>query len=87
MSKELTREIADHKRTEENLSAAYNFLEITNRHTQMKPLLKEFIAEVKRFTGCTAIGIRILDKKGYIPYRAYDGFSKTFYDSRLEFNK
>ena len=31
-------------------------------------------------TGCEAVGIRILDDKGNIPYQSYTGFSKQFYD-------
>ncbi len=54
-------------------------LEITNCHVKMRPLLDEFLAEVKRFTGCTAVGIRILDENGDIPYEAYDGFPDEFY--------
>ncbi len=57
---------------------ARRFLEIANRHTQMKPLLEEFMVEVKRFTGCAAVGIRILDEDGRIPYQVHDGFSPRF---------
>ena len=56
------------------------FLEITNRHAEMRPLLEEFVAEVKRFTGCAAAGIRILDEDGGIPYQIRDGFSAQFYE-------
>lgn len=56
------------------------FLEAANRHVEMMPLLEEFAAEVKKLTGCTAAGIRILDEDGGIPYQVYDGFSQEFYD-------
>jgi PAS domain S-box-containing protein len=63
------------------LQASYRFLEIANRHTEMIPLLKEFVAEVKNFTGCAAAGIRISDDEGNIPYQAYEGFSQGLYES------
>jgi PAS domain S-box-containing protein len=59
----------------------WRFLEITNRHAEMNPLLEEVVAEVKRFTHSTAVGIRILDQDGGIPYEAFDGFLPHFYKS------
>ena len=56
------------------------FLEMANRHTAMKPLLNEFIYEIQKITGCEAIGVRILDENGNIPYQAYIGFSNQFYE-------
>jgi signal transduction histidine kinase len=47
----------------------------------MKLLLEEIVAELKELTGCAAVGIRILDEKGNIPYKAYEGFSQRFYES------
>jgi PAS domain S-box-containing protein len=64
------------KQVEEALWVSHRFLEISNRHTEMAPLLQECVTEIKRFTGCDAVGIRILDEDGSIPYRAYDGFGR-----------
>ena len=68
------------KERTEALQASHRFLEIANRHTEMIPLLKEFVAEVRNLTGCAAVGIRLLDEEGNIPYQAYEGFSQEFYD-------
>jgi len=76
------REEKGRRRAEEKLRASYRFLEIANRHTEMTPLVNEFILETKKLTGCEAVAIRILDRDGNIPYQAYDGFSEEFY--RLE---
>jgi PAS domain S-box-containing protein len=57
---------------------ARRFLEIVNRHSAMRPLLVESVAEVKRFTGCGAVGIRILNELGGVPYQACDGFLPQF---------
>ena len=68
------------KKTEETTQVSRRLLEIANRHTRIDSLLKEFVAEIKSFTGCVAVGIRVLDEKGKIPYGAYDGFSQRFYE-------
>jgi len=78
---ELEKSEAERKRSEETLQYSHRFLKIANRHTQMIPLLKEFVAELKGFTGCAAVGIRILGEDEKIPYEAYDGFSQGFYES------
>ena len=78
---EKQRLVEEKRRAEEALRVSHHFLEIANRHTEMLPLLEEFVAEVKNFPGCAAVGIRLLDEKGNIPYQAYEGFSQEFYES------
>ncbi|MBC8492715.1 MAG: GAF domain-containing protein, partial [Chloroflexi bacterium] len=78
---EKQRLVQDKRQAEEALRVSHRFLEIANRHTEMLPLLEEFVAEAKNFTGCAAVGIRLLDEKGNIPYEAYEGFSQEFYES------
>ena len=78
---EKQRLIEDKRQAEEALRLSHHFLEIANRHTEMLPLLEEFVVEVKTFTGCAAVGIRLLDEEGNIPYQAYEGFSRRFYES------
>ncbi len=56
------------------------FLEIANQNTEMMPLLNAFILEIQQMVACEAVGIRVLDNKGNIPYQSYTGFSKQFYD-------
>ena len=75
------RHAIERKRGENALRASRRFLEIVNRHTEMSPLLKEIVAEVKKLTGVAAVGVRILDAQGNIPYQAYEGFSQGFYES------
>lgn len=58
-----------------------HFLEIANRHTYMKPMLDEFVRELGALTGAEAVGIRLLDEEGNIPYQAYRGFSRKFYET------
>jgi len=72
---------AKHKHAEKAVQVSHRLLEIANRHMEMTPLLKEFVLEVKTFTQCAAVGLRILDQDGNIPYQAYQGFSQKFYES------
>ena len=72
--------ISELMKTGEKLQASHRFLQIANRHAEMIPLLDEFIAEIKTLSGCAAVGMRILDRKGNIPFVAYTGFSRRFYE-------
>ena len=75
------QDISDLKRTEKKQQASHSFLQISNRHVEMTPLLKEFVAEIQSLSGCEAVGMRILDRNGNIPFVAYTGFSQAFYDA------
>lgn len=77
---ELTTMHLQNDQSEEVLKASNRFLIIANRHNEMAPLLDEFIDEIGRITGCDAVGVRILDDEGNIPYQAYRGFSNEFYE-------
>ncbi|MEW5803438.1 MAG: PAS domain S-box protein [bacterium] len=70
------------KQVEEALWVSHRFLEISNRNTEMAPLLREYVGEIRQFTGCEAVGIRILSNEGTIPYQAGEGFSPDFYQSK-----
>ena len=74
------RDITERQRAEADLQTSLRFLEIVHRHTEIEPLLKAFVSEIKAYTGCEAVGIRVLDAAGGIPYLAYEGFSPRFYE-------
>ncbi len=76
----VVHDISDRMRIEEALRAYHRFLEIANRHSEPGPLLDEFVNELASFTGCQAVGIRILDEQGNIPYKAWRGFPPEFID-------
>jgi len=66
--------------TGEAFLLSHYFLEVANRHTRMLPLLNEFVKDIREVTGCQAVGVRIRDTDGNIPYTAYEGFTKEFYE-------
>jgi PAS domain S-box-containing protein len=73
-------DVTDQRQIEQALWAAHHFLKITNRNEDMSSMLKEFVTEVKHFSGCSTVGLRVLDNKGNIPYQAYEGFCQSFYE-------
>jgi PAS domain S-box-containing protein len=77
----VTSDITARTQAEDALKSSHRFLQIANRHTAMKPLLDEFVTEVGRMTACEAVGIRVLEPDGKIPYQSYKGFSEAFYES------
>ncbi len=56
-------------------------LEWSVRAVDMRTLLDGYVRLIKSYLQCDAVGIRLRDEAGNIPYQAYDGFSQTFYDS------
>ncbi len=81
-------DITERKKAEEALRVSNRLLQITNQHTEIKSLLNASVDEIKSFTGCEAVGIRILDGEGNIPYEACIGFTEKFYglESPLSIN-
>ncbi len=74
----VTRDITELKKASRKLNASNEFLQIANRHKEMAPLLNDFIAETKRLTDCFAVGIRILDEQGNLPFKAVVGCGERF---------
>jgi PAS domain S-box-containing protein len=75
------RDIGVLKAARKKLQASHRFLQIANRHAEMTPLLNEFVHAIRELTGCGAVGIRILDAAGNIPFVAYSGFTHGFYET------
>ena len=61
------------REAEEALHVSHRFLEITNRHSEIDPLLDECVAGLAAVTGCRAVGIRMLRENGTLPYEASRG--------------
>ena len=77
---ELRKEVEERRQAEDALRVSLRFLEIVHEHTEIDPLLREYVSEIKDYTGCDAVGIRVLDENGNIPYQAYQGFGQKFYE-------
>lgn len=76
----LSLDITERKKAEMEIYISQRIMEISNRCHDTDSLLQEFVKEVRDLTRCEAVGIRILGESGKIPYRAYTGFSRKFYE-------
>ncbi len=76
-------------KTEQALQASHRFLEAANEHSEMGPLLTAFVSQVRELSGCEAVGMRILDEEGGIPYEEAEGFPPEFHkiESRLSIRR
>ncbi|MDP2916406.1 MAG: PAS domain S-box protein, partial [Dehalococcoidia bacterium] len=75
------RDITERKQQEKVREFTRSLLEIANLGKQLNPTLKEFVRVIRNYAGCDAVGIRVLDSEGNIPYQAHKGFSREFYES------
>jgi signal transduction histidine kinase len=64
---------------ERYLQAVNYILAGATQADRVQDLLEVAVAEIARFTGCRAVGIRILQPDGSIPYEAFQGFSPEFF--------
>ncbi len=76
----IIRDITERKHAEKGLKTSYEILSLANKHLKMESLLEEVVKSVKKLTGCEAVGIRLIDENGRIPYQAYQGFPAEFYE-------
>ncbi len=57
-----------------------SILETLSQSRHMNEYLKRLAKQIKKYSGCCCVGIRLLDEDGNIPYIAYTGFSREFYE-------
>lgn len=55
-------------------------LEITNSNFSKSKIFNKLAIKIQQFSKCEAVGIRMLDDEGNIPYEGYVGFEKSFYE-------
>ena len=72
-------DISEQVRASANLHLQHQCLEIAVRATDAEALLSAYVKQIRRYAKCGAVGIRLLDEAGRIPYQAYEGFSESFY--------
>ena len=56
-------------------------LETQSQSRHMNKYLERLVEQLRRYSGCRCVGIRLLDDDGNIPYVSYAGFSRKFYES------
>jgi signal transduction histidine kinase len=53
-------------------------LGLFNAQIGTQPILEEAVDLLREYLGCSAVGIRIMDEQGNIPYKAHSGYSEAF---------
>ncbi len=56
-------------------------LEILSQSRHANEYLERLVEQLRNYSGCRCVGIRLLDDDGNIPYSSYTGFSREFYES------
>ena len=74
-------DISEHVDLSSSYALQQRCLEIATSTDSMRKLLNAYVRTVKDYLKCDAVGIRLRDPQGNIPYQSYDGFSQAFYDS------
>jgi PAS domain S-box-containing protein len=78
----IVRDITERKNEERRGHLITELLELFAKKASRKDYLGAVVQLIHNWTHCRHVGIRIVDKKGYVPYVAYTGFSEEF--MRLE---
>jgi PAS domain S-box-containing protein len=73
-------DLSDQARISDNMRLLHLCLEIAVRSADAQQLLEAYVRQIKNYTRCSAVGIRLRDEAGRIPYQAYEGFSRQFYE-------
>ena len=81
MVQTITRDITERKKTEERNRLITNLLELFVKTSSRKEYLDSVVDLFHEWTDCNCIGIRVLDKRGNIPYESYRGFSQEFWEA------
>ena len=80
------RDITDRKYAENVVKLTSSIYQLANQHESLQGLIEAYATLFKEFSGCEAVGIRLLDKDGNIPYQAQSGFPKEFYEKERPLN-
>lgn len=70
----------DLKQINEKLNARNLLLKLATLHSSRKKYLNELVKLLKTWSGCSSVGVRILNESGHIPYNAHFGYSKKFWE-------
>ncbi|MBI5640031.1 MAG: PAS domain S-box protein [Nitrospirae bacterium] len=76
----LEKEIAERKETERHIMETNELLKLFSRTLSRREYLQELVGLLRKWSGCECAGIRLIDEEGNIPYSAYAGFSKEFWE-------
>ena len=71
-------DITAEREAQNRVNASNAMLQLFARAVSHKEYLDEAVNLIRKWTGCEAIGLRVLDEYGNIPYESYTGYSDEF---------
>lgn len=80
-NEELEQEIAERYEAERYITASNALLKLLSKMSSRKEYLDALVKLIADWSGCRCAGVRIMNEDGYIPYEAYTGFSREFWES------
>ncbi len=75
------RDITERKEVERRTYATNVLLNLFSKMSVQKEYLDAVVDLLQSWSGCRCVGIRVLDRQGFIPYESYVGFSQEFWKS------
>jgi PAS domain S-box-containing protein len=74
----IVRDITGRKNEERRTRLITDLLELFAKKTSRKDYLDSVVQFLHDWTSCRSVGIRVVNKKRYMPYDSYSGFSEEF---------
>lgn len=74
----LVRDITERKKAERRIYDTNRLLKMFAQDITIKEFLDTAVKLIKDHCGCRHTGVRLLNRKGYIPFESYDGYSEDF---------
>ncbi len=75
------KDVTDRKEAEDRTLTHNKLLQLFSHSFSRDAYLGEVVKLISEWSGCTGVGISIMDKNDHIPYSAYTGFSPEFWES------
>ena len=75
------RDITERKEAENRIRSTNALLSLFSEKSVRKEYLDAVVGLIQSWSGCRCVGIRVLDKQGFIPYESHVGFSQEFWES------
>lgn len=72
-------DITERKQAVRRANAVHSLLGLFAKKTSRKEYLNSAVGVLQRWSGCRCVGIRVVDEKARVPYEAFVGFDRTFW--------
>ncbi len=83
-NKQLEAEVNNRVKIEEIVRARNQLLHAMANAVSRQEYLDNVVRQIRDWSACGCVGIRLLNESGAIPYESYTGFSKEFWESENE---